>query len=314
MLLGTSFEFGSSCMSETDAPTLSEGCGLAETVSLCFCWTAQIVLRLSSSWISRGVCVFVLVGLFVVLFWNNNSIVVLRVSWSHGYELTILNGCGLDVKDQLKINLHCCGVDIDSQYPMWINLSLFSEWNVEEQLLDVASASCYYAFSFTSCATQDTFFVWSWWNNSFAGTDLVNEFDIEGIARCWIWTLGLRNVWVFVECHVERGYGNFALYSACTLHRSRLESSWWATCHSLLLWHYVVDNVRFTLWNMRNQRIGGRHLGMLLMWPGDCYCTWSTSVSVGPGGTVQFGTRTIPERFCMRSRDLMMHYHVYLEV
>ena len=59
MLLGTSFEFGSSCMSETDAPTLSEGCGLAETVSLCFCWTAQIVLRLSSSWISPVcVCLF----------------------------------------------------------------------------------------------------------------------------------------------------------------------------------------------------------------------------------------------------------------
>ena len=56
--------------------------------------------------------------------------------------------------------------------------------------------------------------------------------------------------------------------------------------------------------------LGGRHLGML---SGD-YCTWSTSLNVEPGGTVQFGTRTFPERFCMRSRDLMKHCNVYLEV
>ena len=42
-----------------DAITLTflEGCGLAGTVSLVFCWAAQIVLRLSPFWIS---CVFVL--------------------------------------------------------------------------------------------------------------------------------------------------------------------------------------------------------------------------------------------------------------
>ena len=50
-----------------DAITLTflEGCGLAGTVSLVFCWTAQIVLRLSPSWIS---CVCVCVVLFCCVF------------------------------------------------------------------------------------------------------------------------------------------------------------------------------------------------------------------------------------------------------
>ena len=44
--------------------TFLEGCGLAETVSLVFCWAAQIVLRLSLSWIS---CVCVCLCCFVLL-------------------------------------------------------------------------------------------------------------------------------------------------------------------------------------------------------------------------------------------------------
>ena len=44
----------------------------------------------------------------------------------------------------------------------------------------------------------------------------------------------------FCECHVERGYGNLALYSACTLYRVRLSPP----CER----HDIPDYYDITLW------------------------------------------------------------------
>ena len=92
----------------------------------------------------------------------------------------------------------------------------------------------------------------------------------------------------------------------------------WATWHSRLLRNDVVekrllDNVSFHYWKQVHHRIDGQRLEALLMWPeivavlGARPSTWGLEVQCGL-------VHASFQRFCMRSRDLIMRCIVYWEV